>query len=94
MTAPTDSLAAVRHADIATFEASLAVHRRSLRRSVRTYRATLREPEGCPPNERQPRLAEVRAAIRHDTEKLRIHTAKLAEARTRLAEYLSAWRAA
>ena len=89
MTTPTDTLANVLRADMASLEARLGTHRRSLRRSVRTYRRALREPE-----EHEARLAQVRAAIHHDKAISRIHAAKLAEARTRLAEISAARSAA
>ena len=89
MTTPTDTLATVLRADIACFEARLGEHRHWLRRSVRTYRRTLREPD-----RQETRLAQVRAAIHHDKQMIRIHSLKLAEARARLAEISAARSAA
>ena len=89
MTTCTDTLAVVLQADIASLEARLGAHRYSLRRSVRVYHRALREPGG-----HKPQLAEARAAMHHDKEMLRIHSRKLAEARTRLAEISAARSAA
>ncbi len=89
MSARTDSLAVVLQADIASLEARLGAHRYSLRRSVRVYHRALREPGG-----HKPQLSQARAAMHHDKEMLRIHSRKLAEARTRLAQHLAACPAA
>ena len=94
MTAPTDTLVAVLRADMASLEARRAAHRHSLRRSVGSYRTALEEPEDHEAERHEAQLAQVRAAIHHDKQMIRIHSLKLAEARARLAELPAARSAA
>ena len=83
--ARTQGMAAVLRADVAGLEARIVEDRHWLRVSVRCFREALSDTT-WPAKGRECRIEDARAAILHNKEMIRIHAAKLADARAKLAD--------
>ena len=81
----TQGMVSLLRAAIAGLEARILEDKHWLRVSVRCFRKALSDTT-WPAKGREYRIEDARAAIHHNKQMLRIHAAKLAEARAKMAE--------